>query len=87
MDNTREVSNHTPKPKSSFDPQAEIRRLIPADQRAQVDAVLAGEQEYLLATGVDARRMSADLEELRRLRLKTAGGYVFKRGRSRYWQI
>jgi len=31
--------------------------------------------------------MQAELEELRRLRLKVAGGSVFKRRRSRYWQI
>ena len=44
------------------------------------DAVERGE-EYVLATGVWARRMQADLEELRRLRLKRVGGSVFKRPR------
>jgi hypothetical protein len=33
--------------------------------------------EYFLATGVLARRVSADLGELRALRLKRKGGSVF----------
>jgi integrase len=40
-----------------------------------------------LATGEDARRVHGDLAELHALRLKRAGGYVLKRGRSPYWQI
>jgi integrase len=44
--------------------------------------------EYFLATGVHARRVSADLDELRALRLKRTGGSVFSRkGSSRFLQI
>jgi integrase len=41
----------------------------------------------LVATAAEARRLFGDLDELRALRLKRAGGRVFKRGRSPYWQI
>ena len=44
-------------------------------------------EEYFLATGVHARRVSADLDELRALRLKRAGGCVFPRKNSRFLQI
>jgi hypothetical protein len=43
--------------------------------------------EYFLATGVHARRVSADLDELRALRLKRTGGSVFPRKVSRFLQI
>jgi integrase len=54
---------------------------------AQINAALEKGEEYLVATGVHARRMNADLEELRRMRLKRIGGSVFKRPRSRFWQL
>ena len=46
----------------------------------------AGEK-FLVATGAHARRIEADLAELRELRLKAVGGSVFKRAGSAYWQI
>jgi hypothetical protein len=51
-----------------------------------IDGV-AERDEYFLATGVHARRISADLAELRALRLKRAGGCVFPRKGSRFLQI
>src|SRR5271170_5692653 len=54
---------------------------------AQIADALEKGEEYLVATGVHARRMNADLEELRRIRLKRIGGSVFQRPRSRFWQI
>jgi hypothetical protein len=87
MDGTQEPSNHKSPPKSSFNPEAELARAFPADQRAQVEAVLAGAEDYFVATGQHVRQLSADLEELRRLRLEAAGRSVFKRARSPYAQI
>jgi len=49
--------------------------------------IAEGAGNFHLATGPDARRLYAELAELRELRLKAAGGYVFKRERSPYWQI
>jgi integrase len=66
--------------KSSSQPAAD-----PAIVQLQ-NAINSGD-EFLLATGVHARRFSADIEELRNRRLKRVGGSVFKRERSRYWQI
>jgi hypothetical protein len=48
--------------------------------------IVEAESNFFLATGEDARRVHGDLAELR-ARLKHAGGYVFKRGRSPFWQI
>jgi len=42
---------------------------------------------FFLATGEDARRVHSELAELRALRLKQAGGSVYKRRGSRFWQI
>jgi len=39
------------------------------------------------AEGEHARRFYADLNELHQLRLRAAGGKVFKRSRSPYWQL
>lgn len=52
-----------------------------------IDGVEQPGSENLLATGIDARRISADLEELRALRSKRVGGSVFRRRGSRFWQI
>jgi len=54
---------------------------------ADLRAAIEKGDEILVATGVDARRMRADLLELRRMRVKHVGGSVFKRPRSRFWQI
>jgi integrase len=54
---------------------------------AQVKAAIAKSDDILVADGERARRIYADLEELRQLRLKRIGGSVFKRPGSRYWQI
>jgi len=75
MASTQEASKHKSQPKSNFDPRSALIG----------DALESG--DALIATGRDARRLSADLAELRRLRLKAAGGSVFKRPRSPYWQI
>lgn len=45
------------------------------------------DSETIVATGRDARRIGADLEELRRLRRQRSSGSVYKRRRSPYWQI
>jgi hypothetical protein len=42
----------------------------------------SGPADFHMVTGADARRLYGDLAELRALRLKRAGGRVFKRGRS-----
>ncbi len=42
---------------------------------------------HLLFTGSDARRVSADLAELRGLRRRGVGALLFKRARSPYWQL
>ncbi len=69
-------------------PRAELQAAASSDPSvAQLHDAIARGEEYMLATGVWARRMQHDLEELHRLRLKRATGYVFKRPRSRYWQI
>ncbi len=54
---------------------------------ADLQRALEKGEEFILATGPQARQFSADLLELRARRLKTVGGSVFKRARSRYWQI
>jgi len=59
---------------------------VPLRQRAEAESALAT-CDCLIATGPAARRIQADLEELRRLRLKSGGGLVFKRPRSRYLQM
>ena len=75
MDNTQEVSNHKSDSKSSYSTSVDGQ------------ASIAFGEERLIFTGPHARKVSADLEELRRLRLKASGGTVFKRPRSRFWQI
>ena len=52
-----------------------------------IDGVEQPGSENFIATGVHARRVSADLDELRALRLKRTGGSVFRRKGSRFWQI
>jgi hypothetical protein len=54
---------------------------------AHLNRAIDDHEEYIIATGAHARQMSADLEEVRRLRQERTGGSVFKRARSRYWQI
>jgi integrase len=76
MASTQEVSNHKSVSKSSSDDSVALL----------ADSVRRGE-EHLLFTGSHARQASADLDELRRLRLKVSGGSLFKRPRSRFWQI
>ena len=53
----------------------------------EVQIVESGPADFYLATGEHARRLHGDLAELRALRYKRAGGRVFKRRRSPYWQI
>jgi integrase len=53
----------------------------------EVQIVEAGPADFHLATGRHARALHGDLAELRALRLKRAGGRVFKRGRSPFWQL
>lgn len=49
-------------------------------------ALDAGDNAFVV-TGADARRVQGDLAELRALRRQRAGGSVFKRARSAYWQL
>jgi hypothetical protein len=44
-------------------------------------------EDLLVAVGEHARRFNADQQELRGLRRQAAGGCVFKRPRSPYWQL
>jgi integrase len=54
----------------------------------RVRASNLGQPGYaLVATVAEARRLFGDLDELRALRLKQSGGSVYKRGRSRFWQM
>jgi integrase len=76
MSSTRKASNHTPAAKPNSDPL-----------QALIEEALSSPDDVIIATGAQARSMSADLVELRRLRAKVAGGSVFKRPRSPYWQI
>jgi integrase len=64
----------------------ELARLGLAPTTQLQNAIDSGE-EYIVVTDDDARRMLADLAELRERRLQLAGGSVFKRTRSRFWQI
>jgi hypothetical protein len=81
MVDTQGPSIQISSPKSSSQP-APVDPSVAALQRA-----IANGDEYLFVARVMARRYSTDIEELRKLRLKSAGGSVFKRARSRYWQI
>jgi integrase len=59
-----------------------------SDPHAQIDAASAKGEEILVATGASARRLYADLDELRRVRLRRSVGSVFKRPSApRFWQI
>jgi integrase len=80
MANTREPSRQIYGPKSSS-------QSVPDPAVGELQKAIANGEEFLLATGLHARRFSADLEELRNVRLRRVGGTVFKRDRSRYWQI
>jgi len=53
----------------------------------EVELAESAAENFFLASGADARRTRADLAELRRLRLKMAGGCVFKRANSSSWQL
>ncbi len=69
-----------------FNPEARLLAEIPASRQAEAKAALST-NDCIIATGQAARRINADREELRKVRLKAAGGSVFKRAGSRYWQI
>jgi integrase len=59
-----------------------------ADQTiAQIKIAIARGDDILVADGERARRIYADLEELRQLRLNRSVGSVYKRPGSRYWQL
>jgi hypothetical protein len=53
----------------------------------EAEILVAGQFDFFLATGADARRTYGELAELRAQRLKGVGGSVFKRARSPFWQI
>jgi hypothetical protein len=75
----------------------EVKNLKPQKPRVNAGVEMRGpavfidgveeRDEYFLATGVHARRVSADLDELRGLRLKRTGGAVFPRKGTRFLQI
>ena len=81
MPNTRESSTQIFGPKSSSQSPTSDPAVI------ELQRVIAKGEEFILATGTHARQFSGDLEELRNHRLTRAGGSVFKRDRSRYWQL
>jgi integrase len=80
MTSTQVVTNHAGGSKSNSDP------FQPESKVAQLLTDKYG-PDVFIATGARARTVNADLQELRRLRLKSAGGSVFQRGRSRFLQI
>lgn len=53
----------------------------------EVEIVESEASNFHFAAGAHARRVQGDLAELRALRLKRAGGSVYKRTGSRFWQI
>jgi hypothetical protein len=71
---------------SNFSLDQNDPRSKPTPESVLGDALACGE-EHLLFTGRDARRISGDLAELRELRRERAGGSVFKRAGSAYWQL
>jgi hypothetical protein len=82
----RQVASPAAHSRPAFNPEERLLAEIPASRQAEAKAALAT-NDCIIATGPDARRMNADREECRRQRLKRAGGSVFKRAGSRYWQI
>jgi len=84
---THQSSNQKSPPKSTFNPEAELLTGLSGRGRAEAQSAIRSGEEYVIATGRDARRIMADLEELRAVRLKASGGSVYKRTRSPYWQI
>src|SRR5260221_5555419 len=78
-------SNHNSLIKSSRD---SLRADRPAEKLDRVSALTADfGPDVFVATGADARRVAADLAELRDLRRRRAAGSVFKRARSKLWQL
>jgi hypothetical protein len=53
----------------------------------QVEIVETAAHDFYFATIEHARRLNSDLAELRELRQQRAGGTVFKRAGSAYWQF
>lgn len=49
--------------------------------------IVESASNFYYATAGDARRLHSELAELRELRRQRAGGAVFKRARSGYWQL
>ncbi|MGH9639117.1 MAG: hypothetical protein ACRD3Y_03585, partial [Bryobacteraceae bacterium] len=82
-------TNHNSPAKSSRPPKS--GQVSPETQAeyARLSKEIADKfgPDILVAAGPHARRMNADLVELRELRAQRAGGSVFKRARSRYWQL
>jgi hypothetical protein len=58
----------------------------PTPEWMLADALARGDN-FLLFTGADARRVGGELAEVREIRFTRIGGFVFKRKRSRFWQI
>jgi integrase len=77
-------SNHSFNHKSKSSADGEL-----ADAAIDPIETLASEYgpDVFVATGADARRIAADLMELRDLRRRRAGGSIFKRARSSHWQL
>src|SRR5215469_3196714 len=69
-------------PSSKPTPESLIRDAI-----ARGDDVFVSGDGLYVATGPDARHVSAELAELRELRRERIGGCVFKRPGSSYWQL
>ena len=82
----RSGSNHNSLIKSSRD-------SLQPDPKVEADldrfSALTAEfgPDVFVATGANARRVAADLAELRDLRRRRAGGSIFKRARSKHWQL
>src|SRR5260370_14293502 len=61
-------------------------RCTPTPESILSDALARG-ADFHLFTDEEARRVHADMAELRELRKERAGGSVFRRRGSAYWQI
>ena len=75
MSSTQEVSNHKSDSESSFHSVVVLKNAM------------ARGDNYLIATGAEARRIDADVAEARRGRRRAAGGYLFQRDGSSHWQM
>jgi len=84
---TRQSSNQKSPPKSTFNPEAELLTGLSGRGRAEAQSAIRSGEEYVIAAGAWARRIKAEHEELRALRLKRIGGSVYRRKGSRFWQI